>query len=97
MCIDEPNKIVVATHGSPLSIGMSMGDSSTEGAVLVSSDQQALSQYTQSILTLEEGEVVEIDATGVAGHATDDGFDSTYSRRSKPVGPPLSPLDAYKY
>lgn len=95
MCIDEPNKIVVAAHGSPLSIGLSKGDLSTEGAVLVSSDQQALFQYAESILPLEEGEVVEIDATGVAGHAKDDGLDSTF--RGTPVGPPLSPLDAHKY
>lgn len=96
MCIDEPNKIVAAKHGSSLWIGLS--NCSNNGAVLLSSDQQALSRYTQSILPLEEGEIVEIDATGVVSAAQqhgDDAFD--ICRRVQLVGPALSPLDAHKY
>lgn len=96
MCIDEPNKIVVAKHGSPLLIGLSNSKSkSSAGAVLVSSDQQTLSRYTKSILPLEEGEIVEIDATGVSLGEHGDDFD--FSRRVQQVGPALSPMDASKY
>ena len=97
MCIDEPNKIVVAKHGSPLLIGLSNKENKNciECAVLVSSDEQTLSRYTQSILPLEEGEIVEIDATGVSSGLEDEGVD--FFRRVQPVGPAISPIDAHKY
>lgn len=96
MCIDEPNKIVAAKHGSTLWIGLS--NCSNNRTVLLSSDQHALSRYTQSILPLEEGEIVEIDATGVASAALQHGHDAfDFCRRVQLVGPALSPLDAHKY
>ena len=65
--MDEPDKMVLANHGSPLWIGVSIADGGYEGTAFVSSDRDALSRYTNSIIALEEGDIVEISVLGVRG------------------------------
>jgi glucosamine--fructose-6-phosphate aminotransferase (isomerizing) len=50
ICIDEPDKIVCARSGSPLVIGVGIGEN------FVASDQLALRQVTDRFIYLEEGD-----------------------------------------
>lgn len=49
-----PDRIIVARHGSPLVIGIGVGEH------LVASDSLALLPFTQNFVVLEEGDVAEI-------------------------------------
>ncbi len=54
ICKDEPNKIVAARSGSPLVIGIGIGEH------FLASDQLALRQVTDRFIYLEEGDFAEI-------------------------------------
>ena len=57
--VDEPGKIVAARHQSPLVIGLGEGENFLASAV------QALLGETHRFVVVENGEIVEIDDTGV--------------------------------
>ena len=57
--VDEPGKIVAARHQSPLVVGLGEGENFLASAV------QALLGETHRFVVLENGEIVEIDDTGV--------------------------------
>jgi len=56
---DEPNRLVVARHGSPLVIGLGIGEN------FIASDVFALLPVTNKFLFLEEGDIAEIGRLGV--------------------------------
>jgi len=56
---DEPEVVVAARNGSPLVVGLG------EGEMLCGSDIPALLSHTRDMLFLEDGEVVELRASGV--------------------------------
>ncbi|WP_348652912.1 glutamine--fructose-6-phosphate transaminase (isomerizing) [Polyangium sp. y55x31] len=56
---DEPDVVVAARHGSPLVVGLG------EGEMLCGSDIPALLSHTRSMIFLEDGDVVELRASGV--------------------------------
>lgn len=58
MCADRPEELVVTCHGSSLYVGI--GDDN----IYVASDLEALRPYTQTYITLKDGEVARLDATG---------------------------------
>ncbi len=51
---DEPDKLLVARHGSPLVIGVGKNET------VVASDVSAILQYTKKVIYLEDGEMAEI-------------------------------------
>ena len=51
---DEPDHLIAARHGSPLIVGLGIGES------FVASDVQALTSVTQRIIYLEDGDLVEL-------------------------------------
>ena len=57
--VDEPGKIVAARHQSPLVVGLGEGENFLASAV------QALLGETHRFVVVENGEIVEIDDTGV--------------------------------
>ncbi len=63
MCIDEPDRLVVARNGSPIVLGV--GDSE----MFVASDAPALIAHTRQVVYLEDGEVAVLEAGGF--HTTD--------------------------
>lgn len=54
ICENEPEKIIAARFGSPLVIGLGIGEN------FVASDTLALLPFTQNFVILEEGDVAEI-------------------------------------
>lgn len=56
---DDPNRVVVARSGSPLVIGLGIGEN------FIASDQMALLPVTRRFIFLEEGDVAEITRTSV--------------------------------
>ena len=56
---DEPHRLVAARKGSPLVVGIGIGEH------FVASDQIALRQVTDRVIFLEEGDIVEITTLGV--------------------------------
>jgi len=56
MSLNEPDRIVAARSGSPLVLGLGMGEN------FLASDQLALRQVTDRFVYLEEGDVAEIKA-----------------------------------
>jgi len=62
---DHPGYVVGARRGSPLCVGVGIGEH------FLGSDVQALIQVTNRIVYLEEGDVVEITPDGLAIHAAD--------------------------
>ena len=58
MCIDEPERLVVARNGSPIVLGV--GDSE----MFVASDAPALVAHTRQVVYLEDGEVAVLKADG---------------------------------
>jgi glucosamine--fructose-6-phosphate aminotransferase (isomerizing) len=54
MCADEPDTLIIARKGSPLVIGVGIGE------YFVASDVTALLPVTQRFIFLEEGDVAEI-------------------------------------
>lgn len=62
LCIidqSEPGKIVAARSGSPLVIGVGIGEN------FIASDPLALGQVTDRFIYLEEGDIAEISLTGI--------------------------------
>jgi len=62
---DHPGHVVGARRGSPLCVGVGIGEH------FLGSDVQALIQVTNRIVYLEEGDVVEITPDSLAIHAAD--------------------------
>lgn len=58
MCQDEPNHIIVARKGSPIVIGVGIGEH------YIASDTLALLPFTQEIAVLEEGDIAEVFEDG---------------------------------
>ena len=56
---DEPHRLVAARQGSPLVIGIGIGEH------FVASDQIALRQVTDRVIFLEEGDIVDMTPLGV--------------------------------
>jgi len=56
---DEPHRLVAARKGSPLVVGIGIGEH------FVASDQIALRQVTDRVIFLEEGDIVDITTLGV--------------------------------
>ena len=56
---DEPHRLVAARKGSPLVVGIGIGEH------FVASDQMAIRQVTDRVIFLEEGDVVELTTLGV--------------------------------
>ena len=56
---DEPHRIVAARKGSPLVIGIGIGEN------FVASDPMALRQVTDRVIFLQEGDVVDLTTLGV--------------------------------
>lgn len=54
MCVQQPDRIVAARSGSPLVIGLGIGEN------FLASDQLALRQVTDRFIYLEEGDIAEI-------------------------------------
>lgn len=54
ICKDEPDRIICARSGSPLVIGLGLGEN------FIASDQLALRQVTDTFIYLEEGDFAEI-------------------------------------
>jgi glucosamine--fructose-6-phosphate aminotransferase (isomerizing) len=59
ICKDEPNRLIAARHGSPLVIGLGIGEN------FIASDVFALLPVTQKFLFLEEGDIAEISRLGI--------------------------------
>ena len=78
-CRDEPQRVVGARFGSPLVVGLGNGEN------FVASDAMALAGTTDRIIYLEEGDVVDIQQTGV----------SVYGRDDEPVEREASTVQAY--
>jgi len=55
----EPNRLIAARHGSPLVIGLGIGEN------FIASDVFALLPVTQKFLFLEEGDIAEISRLGI--------------------------------
>jgi glucosamine--fructose-6-phosphate aminotransferase (isomerizing) len=56
---DEPHRIVAARKGSPLVVGIGIGEH------FVASDQMALRQVTDRLIFLQEGDIVDVTTLGV--------------------------------
>ena len=56
---DEPHRLVAARKGSPLVVGIGIGEH------FVASDQMAIRQVTDRVIFLEEGDVVDVTTLGV--------------------------------
>jgi len=63
---DEPSKVVVARSGSPLVIGLGIGEN------FIASDQLALLPVTRRFIFLEEGDVAEITRRDVHIYSSND-------------------------
>jgi glutamine---fructose-6-phosphate transaminase (isomerizing) len=59
LCLDEPDKMVVARRGSPLIIGVGAGE------YLVASDGSAIVQHTSQVIYLSDGEIATLDRKGM--------------------------------
>ena len=57
-CLDEPNKLVAARHGSPLVIGIGNEE------YFVASDASPIVEHTRNVIYLDEGEMVTITKSG---------------------------------
>ncbi|MBI2223450.1 MAG: glutamine--fructose-6-phosphate aminotransferase, partial [Betaproteobacteria bacterium] len=64
-CRDEPQRVVAARFGSPLVVGLGGGEN------FVASDAMALAGTTDRIIYLEEGDVVDVQQTGVRVYGRD--------------------------
>lgn len=56
--INEPEKIVVARHGSPLVIGLGQDET------IIASDVSAIIRYTKQVIYLDDGDIAEINGNG---------------------------------
>ncbi len=56
---DEPGKILAARCGSPLLIGLA------EGETIIASDASAIIRYTRQVIYLNDGEIAEINGSGL--------------------------------
>ena len=58
-CKDEPQRVIGARQGCPLVVGVGQGEN------FLASDAMALSGTTDQIIYLEEGDVVDVQLTGI--------------------------------
>ena len=59
LCVEEPDKLVVARDGSPMLIGLG------EGEYFAASDVAAILEHTRKIVYLEDGEVAVVTRNGI--------------------------------
>lgn len=59
MCIDEPDKLIVARMGSPLVVGVGNGE------YFVASDKTPIVEYTDKVVYLNEGEIAVVSHEGL--------------------------------
>ena len=59
VCESEPGILAAARKGSPLVVGMGVGEN------FIASDQLALADFAENFVFLEEGDLAEISATGI--------------------------------
>ena len=59
----KPDELVVACNGSPLVIGLGVGDSQT----FVASETSAFNRYTKKFISLKDGEIGVINSNGIHG------------------------------
>jgi glutamine---fructose-6-phosphate transaminase (isomerizing) len=59
LATDEPHRLVAARQGSPLVVGIGIGEH------FLASDQIALRQVTDRVIFLEEGDIVDVTTLGV--------------------------------
>jgi glucosamine--fructose-6-phosphate aminotransferase (isomerizing) len=62
--VDEPDRLVAARHGSPLVIGLGIGEN------FIASDVQALTPVTQRFIYLENGDIADLRRDAVSIHDT---------------------------
>ena len=79
---DEPGRLIAARRGSPLVIGLAGEDT------LIASDVAALVNQTREFIFLEDGDIADITAQGVAL------YDSAGARVERPVKTSLVTADA---
>ena len=60
VCAEEPQRLVCARSGSPLVIGVGIEEN------FIASDPMALQQVTDRFIFLEEGDIAEVTADGIA-------------------------------
>lgn len=66
MILDKPNSLFICKSGSPLLLGK------TETGVLVASEISAFCNKCNSVIALEEGEIIEIDSENIISNSIDD-------------------------
>lgn len=59
VCLQEPDKIVVARNGSPIAIGVG------EGEHIIASDASAIVAHTRKVVYLEDGEMAVVTADSI--------------------------------
>ena len=59
IAVDEPQRIIAARKGSPLVVGIGIGEH------FIASDQLALRQVTDRVIFLDEGDIVELTTLGL--------------------------------
>lgn len=69
MCADTPGKLVVASHGSPMAIGVA------DDRTFVASETLAFNRYTKNFISMNDGEICVV-------HADARSFDLTRTQRT---------------
>ncbi|NUZ05519.1 glutamine--fructose-6-phosphate transaminase (isomerizing) [Piscinibacter koreensis] len=59
-CRDEPHRVVGARHGSPLVLGVTVGDFGRGAETFLASDAMALAGVTDQIVYLDDGDVADL-------------------------------------
>ena len=87
-CKDEPKRVVGARLGCPLVVGIGQGEN------FLASDAMALAGTTDQIIYLEEGDVVDVDLSGIS---ITDRLDHNVSRAAQTVNAYSGAIDLGPY